>query len=149
MMGPVPPLSAGDRKALYERRRNGEREPTYGGGVASVLEEMSNSIDHAECYLMFCALIAAVSLSFTIVFSILIAFAPRSHPIWYWLAGGSGLISVMSFVLIIEPRPMHWLPSLESILRSMGRLSPTEIKLRVRRWWQWRKRYATKTKLNV
>ena len=40
-------------------------------------------------------------------------------------------------------------PSLESIRRTAAAASPAECKLRFRRWWRWRTKYAARTKLNV
>ena len=112
---------------------------------------MALALDAAEWHLIFGALISALSFSLFMAFTILIKVAFRVHWSWYWLSGFFGSTFVVSIIYLIEPRPSHWLPSLNNITRTTGRCNPKEWMARARRWWQWRKKYESqrKTKLNV
>lgn len=114
-------------------------------GMASVLEDMSASLDAAEWGLIFTAMLTAIGLSMTIVFHTLIHVAWRVHWSWYYLRTISALLTVFGIVYIAEPRPSHWLPSLQNLRDATMRCSLTETKLRMRRWWRWRTKYETKT----
>ena len=119
-------------------------------GVGNLLNDMATALDSAEWYLILGSLVSALCFSMTVVLTVMINVAWRSmHWSWYWLRGIFGLLFIMSLVFLVEPRPSHWLPSLESMAATTRRCSLTECKLRVRRWWRWRTKYAVKTKLNV
>ncbi len=59
------------------------------------------------------------------------------------------LAFVSTLVWLVEPRPMHWLITLDSARQALGARSFSEYKMRARRWWTWRRKYASRTKLNV
>jgi hypothetical protein len=67
---------------------------------------------------------------------------------WYYCNYVSLLLIALSLVYIVEPRPRHWLVWADGVRRA-GVGSVGELRLRLRRWWRWRKKYETKTKLNV
>lgn len=71
------------------------------------------------------------------------------NPWWYRIFYACCCVFATSLVYLIEPRPMHWLPSLNRLRQGLGLGSFSDLKRRARGWWRWRKRYATRTKLNV
>jgi hypothetical protein len=147
MFAPMP-LAAGSIMSQIERRRRGDADSA---GVAKVLEDMSENLGDAECYLLLFAVAAACALSCAVVFTLLLFLAPphQVHWSWRWVSFVCWVTSAVFVVLIIEPRPMHWLPSFDGVLRSMRACSLSEMKARYRRWYRWRTQYAAKTKLNV
>ena len=145
-------LSPGAALTASQHLRN--RDPDI--GVNNLLESFTMSMDSGELYLLLVAMVLAVSIAFMVVSSILYFVLPDSHHasakmtnVWFYMMVCSTTSCMVSLVVLIEPRPMHWLPSIESITSSMGRCSPSEWKLRIRRWWRWRTKYAARTKLNV
>ena len=123
-------------------------------GMGTVLQDMAGSLEAAEWTMIFCALLSAFTMSFALVFTILIHAAWRVEWWWYYVRNASVLLASLCIVFLIEPRPSHWWPWLQNCKNTLsstlqGRFSLTECKLRLRRWWKWRTRYATKTKLNV
>ena len=57
---------------------------------------------------------------------------------------------VLALIFLVEPRPSHWLARLSEIEHSVWTShSVSEQRMRMRRWWRWRKKYATNTRLNV
>ena len=117
--------------------------------MGAVLQDMAESLESAECYLILHALVSAISLCFTISFGVLATVVQHPHWSWRYLCGCSFLAFVVSMVLLVEPRPLHWMPSLEAIWTTLRRCSLSECKVRMRRWWRWRSKYAAKSKLNV
>lgn len=73
----------------------------------------------------------------------------RVHWGWRVSFGLSVFGFVVALIFLIEPRPSHWLPSLSRFEHSVWTSRWSEHKQRMRRWWRWRKKYATNTRLNV
>ena len=71
--------------------------------------------------------------------------------VWRWMGGAGFLTFLISLVLLVEPRPSHWLPFLESAMSACRKWHPAEIRERLRAWWRWRNKYEAqkRTKLNV
>ena len=137
--------------AMAARQRRADSADTPGHGVGGLLADMAEDLSGAECYLVLCLLSAMCSLTVALCFGILCYVIPshRVHWSWFYLCFLAIICFIGSTVVLIDPRPMHWLPSLSNMAGSCRRCSPTECRMRVRRWWHWRTRYAAKTKLNV
>ena len=151
MLGPLVPVGAPYVLAQHARRRmeHGDEVTGADAGVGGLLADMADTVDNAECYLLLGLLLNAVSLCVTLVIGIFICVSPRVPTAWYWVCSITGILFCASLALILEPRPMHWLPSLERGWQTLRRCSPSECKARVRRWWRWRTKYSARTKLNV
>ena len=115
-------------------------------GVVGQLEAMASSLDNAEWRMLFYALFAAIGLSVCTSCCIVIYFVPRVDAIIYRFAWGSGLLLLVTLVFIFEPRPQHWLPSLEGVAKAVGSGSGSEWKRRIRNWWKWRTRHHARTR---
>ena len=72
---------------------------------------------------------------------------PAASRWWYWGGVFSWALTTAAIAYLVEPRPSHWLPSLERIRATLG--TPSAWHQSLRRWWRWRKKYERKTKLNV
>ena len=69
---------------------------------------------------------------------------------WRVSALGSAFLFVIGLVFLIEPRgPSQWFATLGSMEHAAWTSGLPEMRMRMRRWWRWRKKYASRTKLNV
>ena len=138
---------------MYAQNRQQNGGQAQVDGVGDLLKEFSSAFEVADIKLLLYAIVTALSFSFALVSTILICLMPPPFDTgpWYYCLGGSSLVFVVSLVLLIEPRPSEWLPSLEQFSGSLSRCSITEWKVRFRRWYRWRSKYAAgvSTKLNV
>ena len=124
--------------------------------MGELLQDFSDSFDSTDCYLILYMTTFAMSLTLFIVSCLMIWIVP-SNPyqqtlfIWTLLAWFSCFAWVVSLVLLVEPRPSHWLPSLQSMRNVVAAGDPRQCKQRLRAWWRWRNKYAQqqRTKLNV
>ena len=117
--------------------------------LTDLLEDFNQAMDSMEWSLLLSALLFALGMALCMVSSLIIWVVPGVHSyLWHVSAWMGGILCVLSMVYLVEPRPMHWLPWLQNLWDGC-RGGVSEWKLRVRRWWRWRKRYETKTKLNV
>ncbi len=86
------------------------------------------------------------------VMSIIVIWSSRGAVHWCfrWSLWLSWSTFVVALIFLVEPRPSHWLARLGEIEHSVWTSgSVTEQRMRMRRWWRWRKKYATNTHLNV
>lgn len=116
--------------------------------MVDLLENFSDSLERTEAILILWVVLLSVSVSFAIIAAAMYWVHPWNR-IWFHILWVSCTATVVSLVLLIEPRPSHWLPSMEKISSGVAKCSPAEWKLRMRRWWRWRTKYAARTKLNV
>jgi hypothetical protein len=130
----------------------------HGGAAAmqdplSMLVELVDSADFTiVMYTIFMAFSFVMSiLSFLLVFVLQPHFNPLGLMVWQSIGFVSFAIFLVTLVLLVEPRPSHWLPFLESAIRVCRKCHPAEIRERLRSWWRWRNKYEAqkRTKLNV
>lgn len=119
-------------------------------GLGALLMDLSSSIESVDWSM----LLLGIGLSFSITLTILTGtlwMVSHSPQFWSWACCFCCLSTLAMLVYVIEPRPLHWLPSLRSVCDAASGLCsrPSEIKMRIRRWWRWRNKYAQRTKLNV
>ena len=117
--------------------------------MTDLLEDFNQAMDTMEWSLLISAFVFALGMAVCMVSTLIIWVVPGVHSyLWYMAAWTGGILSVLSMVYLVEPRPTHWLPWLHNAWDGC-RGGFSEWKLRARRWWRWRRRYETKTKLNV
>ena len=117
--------------------------------------DIMSLLEGAEWDIILYILLMAFGLAFTIISGILIYIVPSlsvfAMRAWYCIGAVSFLTFIVTFVILIEPRPLHWRPMIESVWKAARRYRPTEIRERIRAWWRWRNKYSLqqRTKLNV
>ena len=76
--------------------------------------------------------------------------SPQPVSSWWKVTLGLCIALLLATVVyLVEPRPSHWVPAVGQMEHLFWSASLSEQWLRVKRWWRWRKKYASKTKLNV
>ena len=118
------------------------------GGPLQVLEEFGAAIDGTDLQLLISILILVVLVSFSFIALLLCMLVPTTLPFVFWGGVGSFCLALPLGIYLAEPRPSHWFPSLESVLYHPSR-TWSDCKMRVQRWYRWRKRYESRSKLNV
>jgi len=115
-------------------------------GVADLLHLFE---DESDLSLLLWVVLLSLTVAYSFVAATMIFLLPKASHLWYWSCGASVSISLGVLIYLVEPRPLHWLPSLERIRATVG--TPSSWSQGVRRWWRWRKKYERqqKTKLNV
>ena len=145
-MLPMMPAAAVQLSQLRQRGGGGDGDGG-GSGINDLLDDFT-SLGDIEWKLLVSALVLVMSFVYMLISALLIRLAPNHlSSYWYFTLYVSAFCFVSTLVYLVEPRPMHWLPMLGRVRRGLG--STSELKRRVRGWWRWRKRYETRTKLNV
>jgi hypothetical protein len=76
--------------------------------------------------------------------------APPPVSVWwkitFWFCMS---ILFATIVYLVEPRPSHWIPAVGQMEHLFWSASFAEQWVRIKRWWRWRRKYASRTKLNV
>ena len=120
--------------------------------MSDLLNEFTSAVESTEITLLVAVCACAVSMAVTIISVLMIwVLPPRDTEIvraMYWIASFSSVLFIGTLIYLLEPRPLHWLPSSETI-REAGSFRLSEWRWRIQRWWRWRRQYETKTKLNV
>ena len=112
--------------------------------INDLLDDFGTLLD-TEWRLLLTIGVVLVSFMYGLVSGIVI-WASRSAVHWIWrLSFGLCCVSfVVALIILIEPRPSHWLPSLSRFEHSAWTSRWSEHRQRMRRWWRWRKKYATR-----
>ena len=113
-------------------------------GLHDLLSVFEDSVSFRMLLLVLCGVLSGgvAWVSFVVILVL-----PKPASVVYWLCGGGFSLSVSIAIYLLEPRPQHFVPTLERIRESLG--SPSTWGHSARRWWRWRKKYENRTKLNV
>mmetsp|Transcript_62548 Transcript_62548/g.104088 ORF Transcript_62548/g.104088 Transcript_62548/m.104088 type:complete len:136 (-) Transcript_62548:72-479(-) len=119
------------------------------GNINELLEDFNALFDTDWVFLLaiaFC-MFSFVGILLTSLIMVLAPFAIT----WLWklVFIFCCIVFFIATVFLIEPRPSHWLTTLGQIEHWLWTRTLVEQRMRVRRWWRWRKKYAMRTKLNV
>ena len=106
--------------ALFAAAQNNAHARTGGEPpMAELLQSFSDTFDSSDCYLLLLIMLFALGMVFAILSMLMIWLIPhpphQSLNVWHWVGGVSGCCAIASLVALVEPRPMHWLPSLQSM----------------------------------
>jgi len=120
-----------------------------GGGINELLDDFNALFDTEWTFI---TALCSTMISFVgILCSSLIMMMSRIVNLFWWklTLGLSTLVFVASLIFLVEPRPSHWMATMGQIEHWLWVGSFGEQRMRIRRWWRWRKKYAMRTKLNV
>lgn len=129
----------------------GVRTQVSEGSLGDLLDDFGSLLD-TEWRLIAAGFIFLISFVYTCLAMTYMAFT--RGPVSMWVKVGTGSFAftlLLSSIYLIDPRPRQWLNTLASIEHTAWSFSLGEYRMRLRRWWRWRKKYEVQcaTKLNV
>lgn len=129
----------------------GVRTQVSEGSLNDLLDDFGSLLD-TEWRLIAAVFAFVFSFVYTILAIVYMALARGHASMWAKVATGSFAVTLLlSSIYLIDPRPRHWFKTVASMEHIAWSFSFGEYRMRLRRWWRWRKKYEVQcnTKLNV